>query len=79
MRLKQVWRPRICRLVLRSWELGGRRDRQRPEEKKFGLVVEWDSVSIKNSSTVVETRNITIRPGCSVDEKRICAVCLGGS
>jgi hypothetical protein len=32
MRLKQVWRPRICRLVSRSWELGGRRDRQRSEE-----------------------------------------------
>jgi hypothetical protein len=37
-------RPRICRLVLRSWELGGRRDRQGPEEGKFGRVliqVEW--------------------------------------
>ena len=36
---------------------------------------EW--VSIKNSSPVVE--RITIRPGSSVDEKRECAVCLGGS
>lgn len=36
-----------------------------------------ESVSIKNSSPAVE--RITIRPGSSVDEKRVCAVCLGGS
>jgi hypothetical protein len=36
-----------------------------------------DSVSIKNSPPVVES--IIIRPGSSVDEKRVCAVCLGGS
>jgi hypothetical protein len=38
MTLKQVWRPRICRMVLKSWELGGRRDQQGPEEGKFGRV-----------------------------------------
>jgi hypothetical protein len=36
MKLKEVWRPRICRLVLRSWEFGGRRDRQGPEEAGCG-------------------------------------------
>ena len=40
--------------------------------------VTWrESVSIKNSSPVVE--RITIRPGSSEDEKRVCAVCFGGS
>jgi hypothetical protein len=28
MRIKKMWRPRICRLVLRRCEFGGRRDRQ---------------------------------------------------
>jgi len=39
MRLRQLWRPRICQLVLRSWELGGRRDRQGPEKGKVEGVV----------------------------------------
>jgi hypothetical protein len=40
--------------------------------------VTWrESVSIKKNSPVVE--RITIRPGSSEDEKRVCAVCFGGS
>ena len=50
MTLKRVWRPRICRLVLRRWELGGRRDRQAPKERKFrgveekGIQVQWTRI-----------------------------------
>ena len=40
MMLKQGWRQRICRLMLRSWVLKGRRDRKEPEEGKFGRVEE---------------------------------------
>jgi hypothetical protein len=58
-------------------EFGGRRDRQGPEEGEFGRVVEK---RIQNRlQTVLQSSSITIRPGSSVDEKRICAVCLGGS
>ena len=34
-----------------------------------------ESASIKNSSPIAES--ITIRPGSSVNEKRVCAVCFG--
>ena len=40
-------------------------------------VTSRESVSIKNSPPVVE--RIIIRPGSSGEEKRLCAISLGGS
>jgi hypothetical protein len=56
-------------LVIGDKEFVGRRDRKGPEEGKFGRAVERD---FKNSSPVVES--ITIQPGSSVDEKRMCGL-----
>jgi hypothetical protein len=55
-------------------ELGVGRKKETGKGQKrgqLGRVVERDSVSIKNSSLIVES--ITTWPGSSVDEKWICA------